>query len=38
MDGKVVAAVGGCAVLAGVAYILRGDNKAKQTRLGQLGM
>ena len=38
MESKVMAAIGGCAVLAGVAYILQGGKKTADDRNGHLGI
>jgi hypothetical protein len=38
MESKVMAAIGGCAVLAGVAYILQGGKKTADDRNDHLGI
>ncbi|XP_028400380.1 ubiquitin carboxyl-terminal hydrolase 30-like [Dendronephthya gigantea] len=38
MDGKIVVALGGCAVLAGIAYILQGGKKTKDSQTESSGV
>ena len=37
MEGKIVVAAGGCAVLAGIVYIFQGGNKTKEHKTESSG-